>query len=123
VALAAQVPYSVILLGSFEVFDSIFTDYELFNRYDDYSFWYKFLSRFGASTLSVVIAQALCYPFDTVKRRLQINGAKGYKNIYKNEYHCVQKILAEESYRGFYRGFSINLCRTIPLAFLQFACF
>ena len=69
VALAAQVPYTVILLGSFELANKLLTDDAVrFNRYDDYTFGYKFLQRFGASTISVTLATAICYPLDTLKR-------------------------------------------------------
>ena len=62
-------PYTSTLLTSFEFFDRMIRDDDVkFNRYDDYTFFYKFLQRFGASTLSVTLATALCYPLDTVKR-------------------------------------------------------
>ena len=68
--MAAQVPYTVILMSSFEFFNQMITEDLLdFNRYDDYTFVYKFLQRFGASTISVTLATALCYPLDTLKRR------------------------------------------------------
>lgn len=38
--------------------------------------------RFGASTLSLLLAQTLLYPFDTVKRCLQLNDSYAHKNLY-----------------------------------------
>jgi len=69
VAIAAQVPYTVILLTTYEMCHRVIEDKDVsFNRYDDYTFGYKFLQRFGASTLAVTAATGLCYPFDTLKR-------------------------------------------------------
>ena len=70
-ALIAQVPYSIVLFGSFETFNYLIdSKHAAFAKRDDHSFVYKFLTRFGASTLSLLLAQALCYPLDTVKRRM-----------------------------------------------------
>ena len=73
IALFAQVPYTVILMSSFEATRKLLNDVEDgkevdFNRYDDYTFLYKFIQRFGAATISVTLATAICYPLDTLKR-------------------------------------------------------
>ena len=60
-------------MSSFEFTNRLVEDKTLqFNRYDDYNFGYKFLQRFGASTLSVTLATAICYPLDTLKRMYQL---------------------------------------------------
>ena len=83
-------PYTIVLMGSFEAFTSFFdTDHTRFNKRDDNWFLHKFLVRFGSSTLSMILAQALCYPLDTVKRRMQLNGSQGHKNLYKSDWHCL----------------------------------
>jgi len=67
--MAAQVPYTVIMMSSFEFFNKVIENEAVgFSRYDDYTFFYKFLQRFGASTISVTLATAICYPLDTLKR-------------------------------------------------------
>jgi hypothetical protein len=58
------------MMNSFEVFNKLLEkEKEEFYRYDEISFPYKFLMRFGASTLSVTLATAIVYPLDTLKRR------------------------------------------------------
>lgn len=94
-----------------------------FNKHDDFLFIYKFLNRFGASTLSVLLASALCYPLDTIKRRMQLNGSIGHKNLYRDSMHCFEKIRSEEGLRGLYSGYTLNLCRTIPMGLIYFICF
>lgn len=44
------------------------------------------MTRFGASIASITLAQTICYPLDTTKRRMQLNGSFGHKNIYKNDW-------------------------------------
>ena len=57
-------------MGSFELSNKLIEEdgNVKFNRYDDYLFIYKFLQRFGASTIAVTLATAICYPLDTLKR-------------------------------------------------------
>ena len=90
-----------------------------FNRYDDYTFFYKFLQRFGASTLSVTLATALCYPLDTMKRMYQLEGTLGHASrpgqaisMYRFMY------LSDGSIRNFYRGFGVAMAKAIPLSFI-----
>ena len=124
-AIIAQVPYTIVLMGSFELFNHLLESKEtVFAKRDDTLFLYKFLIRFGSSTLSLLIAQSLCYPLDTVKRRMQLNGAFGHKNIYKNDWHCLQKIIKKEGIqRGLYAGWTVNLVRCVPLTIIQYILF
>lgn len=99
-ALAAQVPYTVVLLGSFEAFSSLTDSANThFTKRDGRSFFEKYLTRFGAGIASLILAQTLVYPLDTVKRRMQLNGATGHKNIYRSDLQCFQHILKEEGLR------------------------
>lgn len=93
-------------------------------RYDDNTFAYKFLTRFGAVTVASTLAFAVCYPLDTIKRRMQAEGSPGYKftNTH-NELVYAKDMLAKEGVRSFYGGFTVGLARTIPLCFIQFVAF
>ena len=58
-ALISQVPYTVILLSSFDFFDNtLFAEYKQmeFDKFDDHYFVEKFMARFGAATLGMFIA-------------------------------------------------------------------
>ena len=66
----------------------------------------------------MTIAQTVCYPLDTVKRRMQLNGAMGHKNLYRNDWHCLSKILKEEGVKGLYSGFTVNLVRSVPMVLI-----
>ena len=55
---------------------------------------------------------------------MQLNGAKGHKNLYKNDLDCFRKIIKEEGgVRGLYVGFSVNLARCLPMAVIQYIVF
>lgn len=123
-SLAAQVPHSALLLTSFALFDAKLSNQQnRFDRFDDQRFAYKFLQRFGASTLSVTLATALCYPLDTMKRYKQLEGSKGYKSRGNSLTLARHLWLNEGKYKGFYRGFSLAIAKSIPLAFIQFICY
>jgi len=47
---------------------------------------------------SGTIAATLCYPLDTIRRRMQMKG-----HVYNNQLHAFQSIWQHEGMRGFYR--------------------
>jgi solute carrier family 25 (adenine nucleotide translocator) protein 4/5/6/31 len=78
--------------------------------------------------LRLAVAQAittgagtLCFPFDTVKRRLMVQeqqlmvlaagAATAGPAKYRNGVHCVRVILREEGFFGLYAGLPANLLR------------
>lgn len=78
--------------------------------------------------LRLAVAQAittgagtLCFPFDTVKRRLMVQeqqlmvlaaaAATAGPAKYRNGVHCVRVILREEGFLGLYAGLPANLLR------------
>ena len=82
-----------------------------------------------ASTVSKLIASSVAYPHEIVRSRLQDAGhARRIQpqsststtnfRVYNNVWDAVQTIAKEEGLRGFYRGISATLIRTIPAAIL-----
>ena len=63
------------------------------------------------------------YPGDTIRRRMQNNGAGGVPRVYRNSWHCTKVILANEGMRGFFKGAWTNTVRCVPGAGIQFASY
>lgn len=70
---------------------------------------------------SGIFAQTICYPLDTVRRRMQLKGTK-----YTGVPNAFATILKEESIWGFYKGIVPNAVKVVPnngirfLAYTQF---
>jgi solute carrier family 25 (mitochondrial phosphate transporter), member 23/24/25/41 len=103
------------------VVDELASTEELFHRYDDMAFWMKYLARFGSLTISTTLAYGLCYPLDTLKRRMQAEGSPGFKfTNTNNEVKYAAQMLKNEGILNFYRGFVPGMCRVLPMSLLNY---
>ena len=71
----------------------------------------------------VVPAQAVAYPADTVRRRIQLSGSVGQRISYRGYWDCVRRMAREEGLLSFYRGLGVNCLKIAPAAALQFLCY
>jgi len=73
------------------------------------------VTTFGAAQTAITIGAGATYPFDTVRRRLQMQSEKPpEEHIYKGTMDCFKKIAAEEGLAaGLYKGFLANVVRSI----------
>lgn len=73
------------------------------------------VSTFGAAQTAITIGAGATYPFDTVRRRLQMQSEKPVEeHIYKGTVDCFKKIAAEEGLlSGLYKGFLANVVRSV----------
>ena len=70
-----------------------------------------------------LIAQTVTYPGDTVRRRMQNNGAGGAARIYTTSWDCAVKMMRNEGIPGFFKGGWTNTVRAVPGAAIQFASY
>lgn len=70
-----------------------------------------------------LVAQTVTYPGDTVRRRMQTNGAGGAARTYTHTGDCVVKMWKNEGVRGFFKGAWTNTVRCLPGAAIQFAAY
>lgn len=69
-------------------------------------------------------ASAVCYPLETVRRRLQVQGfAKNQTYNYSGFMNGISSMLAKEGVGGLYRGFIPNLARVAPAVSFSFATY
>mmetsp|Transcript_58772 Transcript_58772/g.154795 ORF Transcript_58772/g.154795 Transcript_58772/m.154795 type:complete len:305 (-) Transcript_58772:306-1220(-) len=73
------------------------------------------LTTFAAAQTAITIGAGATYPFDTVRRRLQMQSEKPVEeHLYKGTMDCFSKIAAEEGLaKGLYKGFLANVVRSI----------
>lgn len=72
-------------------------------------------STFAAAQTAITIGAGATYPFDTVRRRLQMQSEKPVEeHLYKGTMDCFKKIAAEEGLmKGLYKGFAANIVRSV----------
>jgi len=70
---------------------------------------------FAAAQTAITIGAGATYPFDTVRRRLQMQSEKPVEeHLYKGTMDCFKKIAAEEGMAaGLYKGFLANVVRSV----------
>merc|ERR1711957_807462 len=73
------------------------------------------ITTFAAAQTAITIGAGATYPFDTVRRRLQMQSEKPpEEHLYKGTGHCFKTIAAEEGLaKGLYKGFLATVVRSI----------
>jgi len=74
-------------------------------------------AKFGCAQTAALCAAYASYPFDTVRRRLQMQSEKPPEEwVYKGTMNCFSKILAEEGFGALFKGAGANALRTVGSA-------
>jgi len=74
-------------------------------------------SKFGCAQTAALVAAYVSYPFDTVRRRLQMQSEKPKEQwVYKSTGHCFTKILKDEGFTAYFKGAGANALRTVGSA-------
>ncbi|XP_029662814.1 mitochondrial folate transporter/carrier [Formica exsecta] len=70
------------------------------------------------AAMSKLLAAASTYPYQVVRARLQ-----DHHHDYRGTWHCIQCTWRYESWRGFYKGLSVNLTRVTPATVITFVVY
>jgi len=74
-------------------------------------------SKFVCAQFSAITAGFASYPFDTVRRRLQMQSEKPESEwVYKGSADCLKKIIADEGTSALFKGAGANALRTVGAA-------
>ena len=87
------------------------------NPYDKELSFRGIVSKFVAAQVSVNVSGYVAYPFDTVRRRLQMEATKpAEERLYKGTMHCFGRILKDEGFTAFFKGAGANVLRGVGAA-------
>lgn len=68
-----------------------------------------------SGVVSGLLATTLCYPLDTVRRQMMLEGARGFDARYsRSVLRCCVILWREGAVRRFYRGWSATLLKSVP---------
>jgi len=111
VSLAGIIPYRGFQLGAFDTLVGL-------NPYKNDSGVLGIVTTFASAQTAILAGAAISYPFDTVRRRLQMQAEKPKEeHIYQGTFDCLKKIAAEEGIAaGVYKGFVANAFRSVGAA-------
>merc|ERR1711881_158097 len=111
VSLAGIIPYRGFQLGAFDTLVGL-------NPFKDDSGILGVVTTFASAQTAIIAGAGISYPFDTVRRRLQMQAElPKEKHVYNGTFDCLKKIAAEEGVAaGVYKGFVANAFRSVGAA-------
>eukprot|EP00592_Proboscia_alata_P016245 CAMPEP_0194393172 /NCGR_PEP_ID=MMETSP0174-20130528/123151_1 /TAXON_ID=216777 /ORGANISM="Proboscia alata, Strain PI-D3" /LENGTH=318 /DNA_ID=CAMNT_0039188829 /DNA_START=375 /DNA_END=1331 /DNA_ORIENTATION=+ len=119
IAVAGVVLYRALHLGGY---DAVKTELSSRKPQDDHDAAATNLSwgeRFLAAQIVSLVAGTICYPIDTVRRRLMMQaGVPHSERLYTNSREALTVIRKNDGMVGFYRGIGVNWIRSFGGAVL-----
>lgn len=111
VSIIGIIPYRGVYFGLFDTLSG-------YNPYQtSESNVIRAASKFGCAQFSAIAAGYASYPFDTVRRRLQMQSERPREEwVYKNTADCFKKIVANEGVTALFKGAGANALRTVGAA-------
>lgn len=79
---------------------------------------HRALTTLSLGAASGLLAQTICYPLDTARRRMQLP-----RQPYTSMSNAISRILREEGLRAMYAGMGANATKVIPLAAIRFLAY
>ncbi|CAH0479416.1 unnamed protein product [Peronospora belbahrii] len=84
------------------------------------------------ATTASLVSQCISYPFDVIRRRVQLQGAKWHPELtfasYKSTWHCLKLSIEAEGggirgLRSLYRGLFVNAVKLLPSTMISFVSY
>jgi len=110
VSVIGIIPYRGVYFG---LYDSLREK----NPYKNDMGVFGILSKFGIAQTVAIAAGYASYPFDTVRRRLQMQSEKPKEKwVYKGTVDCFKQVVAKEGPTALFKGAGANALRTVGSA-------
>jgi solute carrier family 25 (adenine nucleotide translocator) protein 4/5/6/31 len=110
VSVLGIIPYRGVYFGMFDTLTSL-------NPYKDGNTPISLAARFACAQTTAIVAGYASYPFDTVRRRLQMQSEKPREAwVYSGTLDCFGKVLQKEGGKAFFKGAGANALRTVGSA-------
>jgi len=110
VSVAGIIPYRGVYFGMYDTLSGI-------NPLKDQRDIVGLASKFAIAQATAITAGYASYPFDTVRRRLQMQSEKPKEEwLYKGTADCFSKIMKEEGTSALFKGAGANALRTVGSA-------
>lgn len=110
VSVAGIIPYRGVYFGLYDTAKDM-------NPYKKDTNLMGWVSKFFIAQSVAIVAGYASYPFDTIRRRLQMQSEKPKEEwTYKNTADCFRKILKDEGGAAFFKGAGANALRTVGSA-------
>jgi len=105
VSVAGIIPYRGVQFGLNDTLKGL-------NPYDKELSFIGLASKWACAQFSVIMSGFVTYPFDTVRRRLQMESEKAVEDrMYKGALHCAQKVIKDEGVAAMFKGAGANVLR------------
>ena len=111
VSVVGIIPYRGVYFGLFDTLSGM-------NPYQkDQNALFRTASKFACAQVSAISAGYASDPFDTVRRRLQMQSEKPESEwVYKGTADCFGKIIKDEGTSALFKGAGANALRTVGAA-------
>ena len=111
VSVVGIIPYRGVYFGLFDTLSG----YNPYQKSENNLF--RATSKFACAQTSAIAAGYASYPFDTVRRRLQMQSEKPESEwVYKGTADCFSKIVKDEGMSALFKGAGANALRTVGAA-------
>jgi len=105
ISVAGIIPYRGVQFGLNDTIKGL-------NPWDKETTFRGIASKWAGAQFSVIMSGFVTYPFDTVRRRMQMESALPVdKRLYKGSLDCAQKIIAKEGMSAMFKGAGANILR------------
>jgi len=110
VSVAGIIPYRGVYFGVFDTLADM-------NPYKKNRDMMGLASKFAIAQFTAILAGYASYPFDTIRRRLQMQSEKPQSEwVYKGTVDCFNKIVSQEGVPALFKGAGANALRTVGSA-------